>query len=74
LHVAFVPVIPVAVCDEAACHDDFLEFCGLAPIGLSFLAVVIGVPAAVIGTALSPRQRPKGETSYDSGRTVYERR
>lgn len=57
LGLPFVPVLPVAVWDEATCHDDFLEFCGLAPIAFFLLAVVIGVPAAWIGTALSRRMR-----------------
>jgi len=53
LGLPFVPLIPVIVWDGATCHDDYIEFCGLAPIGFLFLAVVLGVPAAAIGTALS---------------------
>ncbi len=57
LGLPFVPVIPVAVWDEATCHDDFIDFCGLAPIAMLLLAVLVGIPAVVFGTAISPRFR-----------------
>jgi hypothetical protein len=61
LWLPFVTFIPVGGWGRAMCEPGYLDLCGLVWVVAGFLAVVVGLPVAFVGTWLGHRLRRRGK-------------